>query len=293
MIWRLGDRVLDFRARVQVMGILNVTPDSFYDGGRYADPGAAVEQALRLVEEGADLIDVGGESSRPPVYGQAATVPVAEECRRVLPVIEGIRRQSPIPLSIDTVKAEVAARALDLGADVVNDISALRDDPGMLAVVAAAGVPVILMHRRGSPTTMQQDTHYDDLLAEVRRFLEERVAVARAGGVAEGRIAVDPGLGFGKSPEGNLQLVRELGFLAPLDCPVLVGASRKSFIWKTLGLSPAEGLEGSLAVAALCVAGGAHLLRVHDVRATVRVVRMAEAVVRPAPAPEDGRQVPR
>jgi dihydropteroate synthase len=274
------------------MGILNVTPDSFFDGSRHLDPGLAIEHGLRLVEEGADLIDVGGESSRPPVYGQAATVPAAEECRRVLPVIAGIRRQSSIPLSIDTVKAEVAQRAIDAGADIVNDISALQDDPGMLAVVASAGVPVILMHRRGTPATMQQDTHYDDLLAEVRGFLEERAAVARAGGVPAERIAVDPGLGFAKSRDGNLQLIRDLGFLAPLGCPVLVGASRKSFIWKILGLSPAEGLEGSLAVAALCVAGGAHIVRVHDVQATVRAVRVAEAVVRVAPVPENRRQVP-
>lgn len=282
MIWRLKGRVLDFEDRVQIMGILNVTPDSFYDGGRYLEHSAAVERALQMEEEGADVIDIGGESSRPPVYGQACEVPAAEECDRVVPVIEDLRRHSDIPISVDTIKAEVARRALEAGADIVNDISALRDDPEMVAVLAESGVPVILMHRRGRPATMQQNTGYTDLLGEIKGFLEERIAAACAGGILPERIGVDPGIGFGKSVKGNLELIRRLDFFAGLDCPLLVGASRKSFIWKQLELSREESLEGSLAVAVTCVLKGVHILRVHDVGETVRAVRMTEAVAREA-----------
>ena len=280
MIWKLKDRSLDFEDRVQIMGILNVTPDSFFDGGRYLERPAAVERALQMEEEGVDIIDIGGESSRPPVYGQAREVPAAEECDRIVPVIEDLRRHSDIPISVDTVKAEVARHALEAGADIVNDISALRDDPEMVEIVAKSGVPVILMHRRGSPATMQQNTAYADLLAEIKEFLQKRIAAACDGGILPERIGVDPGIGFGKSTEGNLELVRQLDFFAGLGCPLLVGASRKSFIWKRLGLSREESLEGSLAVAVVCVLKGVHILRVHDVRETMRAVRMAEEVAR-------------
>ena len=279
MIWQLGDRAIDFGARVQIMGILNVTPDSFFDGGRYPGREAAVERALNMVEEGADVIDIGGESSRPPVYGEARGVPAAAECDRVVPVVEELRRRHGVPISVDTTKAEVARQALDAGADIINDVSALRDDPAMVDVAAGSGAPVVLMHRRGTPATMQQDTHYDDLLGELHDFLAERIAAARAGGVAPERIAVDPGIGFGKSVAGNLEIIRRLDRLVDLSCPVLVGASRKSFIWKWLGLTAAESLEGSLAAAVLSVAGGAHMLRVHDVAETARAVRLAEAIV--------------
>lgn len=280
MIWKLKDRSLDFEDRVQIMGILNVTPDSFFDGGRYLERPAAVERALQMEEEGVDIIDIGGESSRPPVYGQAREVPAAEECDRIVPVIEDLRRHSDIPISVDTVKAEVARHALEAGADIVNDISALRDDPEMVEIVAKSGVPVILMHRRGSPATMQQNTAYADLLGEIKEFFQERIAAACDGGILPERIGVDPGIGFGKSTEGNLELVRQLDFFAGLGCPLLVGASRKSFIWKRLGLSREESLEGSLAVAVVCVLKGVHILRVHDVRETMRAVRMAEEVAR-------------
>lgn len=272
MIWHLGDRSLDFGARLQVMGILNTTPDSFFDGGAYLDPAQAVARGLQLEAEGADLIDVGGESTRPPLYGQRRPVSAEEECRRVLPVIEGLRRQTRIPLSIDTTKAEVARRALDAGADIVNDISALRDDPALAGVAAARRAPVILMHR--SPPTPAAD----DPVPVVRDFLAERLAGARQAGLVD--LAVDPGLGFGKSLAGNFALLRRIEVFAGLGCPVLVGASRKSFIWKTLDLDPAQSLEGSLAVAALCAAAGVQLLRVHDVRETVRAVRVAHAVAR-------------
>ena len=277
MIWSLRGRVLDFGARVQIMGIINVTPDSFYDGGSYADAGAAIERALQLVDEGAAIIDVGGESSRPPMYGAAEQVSVDEECRRVLPIIAGVRRQSEAILSIDTVKSEVVRRAFEAGADMINDISALQQDAAMAETAAHLGAPVVLMHRRGNTATMQQNTHYDDLIGEVYGFLEERVKEARAQGVEY--VAVDPGLGFGKSREGNLALMRSLDRFLALQCPLLVGASRKSFIWKTLGLSVEESLGGSLAAAVLAAASGAHLLRVHDVAQTLQAVRLAEAVI--------------
>ena len=276
MIWSLGGRVLDFGDRVQIMGILNATPDSFYDGGRYLEPQVAISRGLAMAAEGASIIDVGGESSRPPMYGEAEHVSAAEECRRVVPVVEGLRRQSDAFISIDTVKAEVAAQALDAGADIINDISALRHDTAMAGVVARTGAPVVLMHRRGSAATMQQDTYYRDLLGEVHGFLAARVEAARAEGIE--RIAVDPGLGFGKSREGNLALLGALERFADLGCPLVVGASRKSFIWKTLGLTAEESLAGSLAAAVYAVGAGARILRVHDVAATLRAVRLIEAV---------------
>ncbi len=276
MIWELGSRTLHFGDLVQIMGVLNATPDSFYDGGCYSEPSAAVERGLAMVEEGAAIVDIGGESSRPPMYGAAAEVSVAEECARVLPVVRGLRRQSAVPISVDTVKAEVARRALEVGADIINDISALRHDPAMAEVAAQANAPVVLMHRRGTAATMQQNTHYDDLPGAVYSFLQERVCAARAQGVE--RVAVDPGLGFGKSPEGNLALLGMLEHFLGLECPLVVGASRKSFIWKTLGLSAAESLEGSLAAATLAARAGVHVLRVHDVSATLRAVRLVEAV---------------
>lgn len=276
MIWELGGRILCFNDQVQIMGVLNATPDSFYDGGRYCDPRVAVERGLAMVEEGAAIVDIGGESSRPPIYGVAEAVSVAEECARVLPVVEGLRRQSDVPISIDTVKAAVAQRALEAGADIINDISALRHDPAMVEVAAQAQAPVVLMHRRRQP-----NTHYDDLLGAVYSFLEQRVRVAQAQGVE--RVAVDPGLGFGKSPEDNLALLGRLECFSSLEHPLVVGASRKSFIWRTLGISAAESLEGSLAAAALAARAGVHILRVHDVAATLRAVRLVEAVRGQAP----------
>ena len=215
------------------------------------------------------------------MYGVAEEVSVAEECARVIPVVEGLRSHSDVPISVDTVKAEVARRALEVGADIINDISALRHDPAMAEVAARAKTPVVLMHRRGMAATMQQNTHYDDLLGTVYAFLQERVRVAHAQGVE--RVAVDPGLGFGKSREGNLALLRMLERFLDLECPLVVGASRKSFIWKTLGLSAAESLEGSLAAAALAARAGVHVLRVHDVAETLRTVRLVEAVRGQAP----------
>ena len=295
MIWSLrgGNRSLDFRSRVRIIGILNVTPDSFYDGGRYDEVGRAVDRALQLEAEGADIVDIGGESSRPPMYGVAAALSSAEECRRVVPVIEGIRARSQVLVSIDTTKGEVARETLAAGADIINDISALGD-PEMAPAAAKAGAPVILMHRRGTPATMQRDTRYDDLLGEVAFFLRSRVEAATAAGVNRRNLAIDPGLGFGKSIPGNFTLIAGLPRFRSLGCPVIVGASRKSFLWKPLGLSAGDCLEPSLAAAALAVSRGANAVRVHDVAASFRAVRTAEAVARSsqpeALSPESGAQ---
>ena len=266
---------LELSRRVHVMGIVNVTPDSFSDGGTWATAAAAAEGALRMLDDGADLIDVGGESTRPG----AAEVPADEEVRRVVPVIERIRARTGAPVSIDTRKAAVAAAALDAGANIVNDVSALRDDPALAALCAERGIPVILMHMKGTPRTMQASPEYDDLIGEVRAFFEDALARAQDAGVARSRTVLDPGIGFGKTAEHNLTLLNHLDAFAPLGRPLLVGASRKSVIGKVLDLPVTDRLEGTLAVTALAVARGARMIRVHDVRENVRVVRMAEAVV--------------
>ena len=274
------------------MGILNVTPDSFSDGGQHLDTTRAVARARQMLVEGADIIDVGGESTRPG----APAVSAAEELRRVLPVIEqliqelkgeppgkpigGAVRPEPHPpiLSIDTTKALVANRALAAGARLINDVSALQQDPEMLPVVREFGAGVVLMHRQGTPATMQQNPHYSDVVREVREFLGERIEFALARGVKKTQIAVDPGLGFGKSVEHNRQLVAGLEQFRSLDCPILVGASRKSFIGQLLNRPVSERLAGSLAVAAWAVAHGARIVRTHDVAATVDVVRLIAAM---------------
>ena len=290
--WQLGGRRLELSGPVQVMGILNVTPDSFYDGGCHLSVDAAVARALQMEDEGAAVIDVGGESTRPPMYGGGDPVALDEELQRVLPVVAALREATAVPISIDTTKAEVAHHCLQAGADIINDTSALQDDDGMVTVAADSGAPVILMHRRGIPSTMQCNTEYDNLFAEVVGFLEGRIDFAVAGGVDRGRIAVDPGIGFGKSVAGNLQLIGRLDELEALGCPVLVGASRKSFIWKTLGLTIEESLEGSLAAALISALAGARILRVHDVASTLRAVRMMEAIKRTALFADDDSSRP-
>jgi dihydropteroate synthase len=265
--------VLSLGAVTRVMGILNVTPDSFADGGRYVDPSGAVEAASRMIGEGADLIDVGGESTRPG----ATPVDAEVEIGRVVPVIEAIRARSTARLSIDTSKAEVARVALDAGADMVNDVSALGD-PAMLPLLRERRVPAVLMHMRGTPRTMQADTRYRDVVGEVVAFLASAIERTVEAGIPDGKILVDPGLGFGKSAAGSLALLRRLSALARLGRPILIGASRKSFLGAALDLPVEERLEASLAVAALAAAQGAHVVRVHDVRATVRAVRMVDAV---------------
>ncbi len=283
-----GQRVLQFGHRTLVMGVLNVTPDSFSGDGLLTGPGwldRVVEVGRQMVADGADLLDVGGESTRPG----ADPVPLGEELRRVVPAVEALRQAVDVPLSVDTTKAEVARQALRAGADLVNDISALRFDPDMARVVADAGCGVVLMHMKGTPKDMQRDPHYRDVVAEVRDFLEERVRWAQRQGIPRERVVVDPGFGFGKRPEHNLELVRHLRTFRELGCPVLLGPSRKSTVgWLLGGLPPAERVEGTAAVVALAVAFGVDVVRVHDVRAMVRVVRVADALVRGL-AGEEGR----
>lgn len=257
------------------MGVLNVTPDSFYDGGRFFDPGRAVAQGLELAGQGADIIDIGGESSRPG----SDPVPAEEEIRRVVPVITALRRQTSAFLSIDTTKSSVARAALDAGADLINDISALRFDEDILRLAAGREAAVVLMHMQGIPKTMQAAPSYEDTLAEVRGFLVKRLAAAVQAGLSRDRILVDPGIGFGKRLKDNLVLLSHLPVLEDLGCPILVGPSRKSFIGQILDLPPEERLEGTIAASVLSVARGAHVLRVHDVRAVRRAVRVAEAIL--------------
>jgi dihydropteroate synthase len=269
-----GER-LDLTTETRVMGVLNVTPDSFSDGAAPKTPESAVAAAARMVEDGADFIDVGGESTRPG----ASPVTEDEEVRRVVPVIRAIKRELPVRVSVDTMKANVARYAIEAGADLVNDVSAFGD-PAMLSVVRDAHVPVIVMHMRGTPRSMQQDTGYVDLLSSVVGFLRKCVDRAAAAGITDDKILVDPGLGFGKSASGNLRILRELPTLRSVGRPLVIGASRKSFIGAALDLPVGERLEGSLAVAAHAVWQGAHVIRAHDVAATKRTTRMIDAIRR-------------
>ncbi len=256
-----------------VMGILNVTPDSFSDGGCYEARDAALKHALSMVDEGADIIDVGGESTRPG----AAGVSVAEELERVIPVIEAIRVETDLPISIDTSKPEVMRAAREAGANMINDVNALQAD-GALRVAGDTGLPVCLMHMQGTPRTMQDAPEYDDVVAEVASFLAERACAAQAIGIAEGDILIDPGFGFGKTAAHNWQLIRELPALAALGYPVLVGVSRKSSIMKALAGISEDRLIGSATAAAMAALHGARVLRVHDVRATRAALAVAVAV---------------
>ena len=266
---------MDLAGETRVMGVLNLTPDSFSDGGAILSTSEAVAAAARMAEAGADLVDIGGESTRPG----ATAVPEDEEVRRIAPAIEAIKRELSLRVSVDTTKAKVARRAIEAGADLVNDVSAFAD-AAMIQVVRDTRVPVIVMHMRGTPRTMQQDTHYVDLLSSVVGFLRKRVERAVAAGVADDKILIDPGLGFGKSPAGNLQILRELKSLRSVGRPIVIGASRKSFIGTALDLPVDDRLEGSLAVAALAAWQGAHVIRAHDVAATKRTTRMIDAIRR-------------
>jgi dihydropteroate synthase len=261
--------------RPSVMGVLNVTPDSFSDGGMFVDPERAIEHGRRLLDEGAALVDVGGESTRPG----AASVSEREELARIEPVLAAL---SGMPVSIDTSKTGVAARALELGAELVNDVTALRGDPRMADVVAGAGAYVCLMHMQGEPRTMQKAPQYDDVVSDVLAFLEERVAFAVEHGIPEERICVDPGIGFGKTPDQNLELLRRLDELRALGRPVLVGVSRKSTLGKVLGdPSATQGtLAASVAAAVTAYERGAWMIRAHDVRETVESLAVVQAIER-------------
>jgi dihydropteroate synthase len=275
MRWRCRDRVFELGDRALVMGVVNVTPDSFSDGGRHLAPEAAVARAHELIAEGADLVDFGAESTRPG----AAAVPAEEQWRRLGPVLEALADE-PGTWSVDTANAEVAERALAAGVHVVNDVSGLGD-PEMAAVVARSGAGLVLMHMRGTPSTMQQSPHYDDVASEVAEWLAGRVRVARAAGIAEECVAVDPGIGFGKTIDHNLELIARLGEIVALDRPIVVGVSRKSFLGRLLHTPVDERLEAGLSAAAIAVFLGASIVRTHDVRPTVRAVRIA-AVLRAA-----------
>ncbi len=270
---RSGSFILGERTRI--MGILNVTPDSFSDGGRFHNFDAAVAQAEKMTEEGADIIDIGGESTRPG----SEPVPLEEEAERVVPVIKHLSKNLPIPVSIDTCKAEIARRALDAGAQMVNDISALRFDGGMAQIVRESGCPLILMHMLGTPKIMQQQPTYDALMPEIISFLIERAAFAVNEGIEFEQLIIDPGIGFGKTVEHNLAILRQLRQLKSIGRPILIGPSRKSSIGKVLDAEVHDRMEGTAAAVALGIANGADIVRVHDVKEMVRVAKMTDAIV--------------
>jgi dihydropteroate synthase len=271
-MWQCRDRALDLR-RPLVMGVLNVTPDSFSDGDRFRDPGAALEQARRMIAEGAAIIDVGGESTRPG----AEPATVEQELERVIPVVTAIRRESDVFVSVDTSKPEVMLAAVAAGADIINDVRALGE-PGALAAAAHSGAGVCLMHMKGEPRTMQDAPGYDDVVAEVRAFLELRIETCVAAGIARERIAVDPGFGFGKRAIDNLQLLKELAMFRALRAPVMVGLSRKSLLATLTGRAVDDRVAGSVALAAIAVLNGARIVRAHDVAPTLDAIRVAAAV---------------
>jgi dihydropteroate synthase len=273
-VWRAGPHVVRCAARTHVMGILNVTPDSFSDGGQHFDPEVAVASGLEMVRNGADLLDVGGESTRPG----AEEVAVEMEIDRVLPVIKRLAAEVDVPISIDTRKHQVAESALAAGASIVNDVTAGEFDGQMFPFLKDAGAGLVLMHMRGTPATMRELTHYDDVVGEVKEYLRLRVQAAVDAGIALDRLAIDPGLGFAKSSAQSLQLMKDVGAFLDLGRPVLVGPSRKSFIGEVLGTEVHERLEGTAGAVAWMVARGAHIVRVHDVKETVRVIRLVDAI---------------
>jgi dihydropteroate synthase len=258
---------------MKLMGVVNVTPDSFSDGGQYLDPSAAIAHGKKLLDDGASILDVGGESTRPG----AVEVDASEELRRVEPVVAALAREATV--SIDTSKATVAEAALDAGASIVNDVTALRGDPAMAALCAERGVGVVLMHMPGNPRTMQDDPSYEDVVAEVKGFLSERMEAAVAAGIEEERIWLDPGVGFGKTLEHNLELLRRLCELRDLGRPLVIGTSRKSFIGKVDGSDVEDRIGGTIASSVLAAAEGADVLRVHDVAEMAQAMRLAEAIL--------------
>ncbi|MHC1726115.1 MAG: dihydropteroate synthase [Syntrophobacteraceae bacterium] len=271
---KLRGRAFELGSRALIMGILNVTPDSFSDGGRFSDYERAVAHAFELISQGADILDIGGESTRP---GSEA-VPLELELERIIPVIKAVREKSDVAVSIDTTKSEVALQAISAGADIINDVSSLRFDPAMVQVAAESGVPLILMHMLGEPRTMQKNPVYSSIISEIIAFLEGRMQFAAENGVDREQIIIDPGIGFGKTVAHNLTIIRNLEAFSCMDRPILLGASRKRFIGTVLERSEGERELGTAIVNAFGIAGGAHILRVHDVAFHREAIRMAEAI---------------
>jgi len=264
-------RWIEERDRVLVMGVLNLTPDSFYDGGRYITPQVAVKRALSMADEGADIIDIGGESSRPG----ARSVSIDEELARVVPVVEDLAARSDVLISVDTMKSAVAQAALAHGARIINDISAVRFDPNMAGVVAENGAYLVLMHMQGNPETMQRNPTYKDAVAEIKSFLRERIRAAVSAGIDRSRLIIDPGIGFGKRLPHNLEILRRLSEFKEFGVPILVGLSRKSFLGEILDLPSSERLVGTIAANAIAIANGADIIRVHDVKEGRRTADVA------------------
>jgi dihydropteroate synthase len=276
IILKYNGKSVDLSDKIIIMGILNVTPDSFFDGGRYSGVDRAVDRGQEMINEGADIIDIGGESSRPG----AEPVSEVEEKKRVIPVIKKLAKKANILISVDTRKAEVAREAVDTGAGMINDISALSADRNMAGVVKRSKVPVCIMHMQGNPQNMQVKPHYKDVVKEIKVFLKDRIDFCRNQGIDENRIIVDPGIGFGKTVEHNLEILRRLTELGSIGRPVMIGLSRKSFMGKLLGLSPGQRMETSLALHVWCMLNGANILRVHDVMETSRAVKIIKAVTK-------------
>lgn len=266
---------LDFTQRTHIMGILNITPDSFYNGGLYQQPEKAFKHALRMFEEGADIIDIGGESSRPG----ADALSIDEELKRIIPVLKKIRQKSNVVISVDTYKAEVAEAALDEGANIINDISALRFDTRMIDLVSKSGAPIVLMHIKGTPKTMQENPYYEDVIFEIYEYLEERIEFVVKHGIEKSKVIIDPGIGFGKRIEDNFEILRNLRAFKELKCPILIGPSRKSFIGAALNLPPAQRKEGTAAAVAVGIVNGADIIRVHDVKEMAQVAKITDLLL--------------
>jgi dihydropteroate synthase len=275
MILQFKKKKLSLSSRTHIMGVLNVTPDSFSDGGKFFKMENAVEQGMKMAQEGADIIDVGGESTRPG----SDPLPTEEELSRVIPVIRSLSEKTDVPISIDTYKAEVAKQALDAGAQMINDISALRFDPEMKKIASEYKVPINLMHIKGTPKNMQKDPWYEDVIGEITEYLKKSIKIACDAGIDSQKIIIDPGIGFGKRLENNLNILKNLKKFSILGCPILIGCSRKSFIGKILDVPVEERLEGSLAALAVAVMNGANIVRVHDVKESRRAAGLMDAIL--------------
>ncbi len=271
--WKLRTRSLSFGRLPMIMGIVNVTPDSFSDGGQFAGPGAAVDHALQLAEQGAAILDIGGESTRP----YSSPVDTQEELRRVIPVIEGIARQSETPISIDTSKSRVAQAAIDAGAEIINDVTGLQGDPEMLNVAQKTGAGVCAMHMRGTPQTMQDNPHYHDVVREIHDYLAQRKSHLLESGIELEKICLDPGIGFGKTHQHNLDLLANCEQFLNLGCPILIGHSRKGFIGKIIGDKTANRDSGTLAITLLLAQKGIQIIRVHEVAETIKALHVFDA----------------